>query len=73
MGNVRDFGYDVNALMRSTKARAVYDRLVQGQCHCDHNIDQSMSLLATGKFRGAVLKRMSARVVSGSEPAASPR
>ncbi|TMJ20184.1 MAG: radical SAM protein [Alphaproteobacteria bacterium] len=69
MGNVRDFDYDVNALVRSPKARALYRRIVDGHCHCDHNIDQSLSLLSTGAFRGRVLKRAAQRLAAG-EPAA---
>jgi molybdenum cofactor biosynthesis enzyme MoaA len=68
MGNVRDFGYDVNALIRSPLADAIYQRIVGDHCHCDHNIDQSMSLLSTGKFCGAVLKQASARLLGRQTP-----
>lgn len=61
MGNVRDFDYDVNALVRSPKARALYERICAANCHCDHNIDQSLSLLATHNFRGEIFARMLAR------------
>lgn len=55
MGNVRDFDFDVNALVRSPKARAIYERIESGKCHCDHNIDQSLQLLSSGAFRSRVL------------------
>lgn len=62
MGNVRDFDHDINALIRSPRARAIHARIVEGRCHCDHNIDQSMSLLSTGSFRGAVLRQALRRI-----------
>ena len=55
MGNVRDFDYDVNALVRAPKARRLYGRIRDNNCHCDHNIDQSMSLLSTQAFRNKVI------------------
>lgn len=60
MGNVRDFGYDVNRLVKSDHARGIYSRIVERQCHCDHNIDQSLSLLSTGTFKSLVLGRATA-------------
>jgi len=65
MGNVRDFDYDVNALVRSPRARALYGRICANNCHCDHNIDQSMSLLSRGGFRRRVLKKAAARLLAG--------
>lgn len=56
MGNIRDFNYDINELVHSPKARALYERICKNNCHCDHNIDQSLSLLSTSKFRGEVVK-----------------
>jgi MoaA/NifB/PqqE/SkfB family radical SAM enzyme len=63
MGNVRDFDYDVNALVRSPQARALYAKICQGNCHCDHNIDQSLSLLSTSTFRNRVLSGALRRVL----------
>lgn len=57
MGNVRDFDYDINALVRSAKARSIYHLICERNCHCDHNIDQSLSLLTQGAFRGRVVRR----------------
>jgi MoaA/NifB/PqqE/SkfB family radical SAM enzyme len=56
MGNIRDFDYDVNALVRSPNARALYGKICENNCHCDHNIDQSLSLLSTRQFRNQVIK-----------------
>jgi len=56
MGNVRDFDYDINALVRSAEARQIHKGICESRCHCDHNIDQSLSLLSTAKFRNTVLK-----------------
>jgi radical SAM protein with 4Fe4S-binding SPASM domain len=57
MGNVRDFDYDVNALVRSAVARERYADICARNCHCDHNIDQSLSLISTQAFRSKVLRR----------------
>lgn len=64
MGNVRDFDYDVNALVRSPRARAIYSRIREDKCHCDHNIDQSLSLLTDGGFRNRVLKNAARKLVA---------
>lgn len=56
MGNVRDFDYDLNALVKSAAARQVHQSICDRQCHCDHNIDQSLSLLSSAKFRNSVIK-----------------
>ncbi|MBX3595439.1 radical SAM protein [Sphingomonas sp.] len=56
MGNIRDFGYDLNALVKSATGRAVHRQICVDKCHCDHNIDQSLRLLSSPNFRNAVLK-----------------
>lgn len=63
MGNVREFDYDVNALVKSPKAREIYARISDGKCHCDHNIDQSLSLLSTRSFRGRVLRNAAGKLL----------
>ena len=57
MGNVREFDYNIVALLASDRAKQVYEHLCANNCHCDHNIDQSLSLLSTKSFRNKVLKR----------------
>jgi MoaA/NifB/PqqE/SkfB family radical SAM enzyme len=61
MGNVRDYSYNIKALLKSEKARRIYEGLCEGRCHCDHNIDQSLTLLSSGSFRRRVLRRALAR------------
>lgn len=56
MGNVRDFDFNVGALLQTEKARGIYEALCARSCHCDHNIDQSLSLLSTAPFRKRVFK-----------------
>jgi MoaA/NifB/PqqE/SkfB family radical SAM enzyme len=56
MGNVRDFGYDVHALVNSPQARSIYASLCSNRCHCDHNIDQSLRLLSNAGFRNKVIR-----------------
>jgi radical SAM protein with 4Fe4S-binding SPASM domain len=65
MGNIRDFDYDLNALVRSKKARLMYERICSRNCHCDHNIDQSLRVLSSGGFRGHVLKQAASKWMSG--------
>jgi MoaA/NifB/PqqE/SkfB family radical SAM enzyme len=72
MGNVRLFDYDVNALVRSPRARAVYARIRDGKCHCDHNIDQSLSQLSSAAFRNRVLKGAAIRLVGGQGKKSAP-
>jgi radical SAM protein with 4Fe4S-binding SPASM domain len=72
MGNVRDFDYDVNALVRSPLARSLYEKISCGKCHCDHNIDQSMSLLSKGGFRSRVLAKSAANAARVPLSALSP-
>lgn len=64
MGNVRDFEYDVNRLVRSSHAQAIYGRICSRNCHCDHNIDQSMSLLSRAPFRRRVMAKAARRVLA---------
>jgi MoaA/NifB/PqqE/SkfB family radical SAM enzyme len=35
-GNVRDAGYDVGAMLRSARGRAVQDEVARGRCWCSH-------------------------------------
>jgi radical SAM protein with 4Fe4S-binding SPASM domain len=56
MGNIRDFNYDIHALVRSDKAAALYKQICESRCHCDHNIDQSLRLLSSGRFRSEVIR-----------------
>jgi hypothetical protein len=71
MGNVRDFDYDINALVRSAKSKELYDSIVCSKCHCDHNIDQSLSDLSSSVFKNRVLanaaKTAAARLLGGQE------
>lgn len=55
MGNIRDFDYDLNSLVHTRQARSLYEKICRDNCHCDHNIDQSLSLLSTSGFRRKVL------------------
>jgi radical SAM protein with 4Fe4S-binding SPASM domain len=57
IGNIRDFDYDMNAAVQSPQARSLYKTICESNCHCDHNIDQSLSLLSSGEFRNRVLWR----------------
>ncbi|RYG86305.1 MAG: hypothetical protein EON59_10305 [Alphaproteobacteria bacterium] len=64
MGNIRDFDYDMRPLLASARAQRIYREIVESQCHCDHNIDQSLRLLTNAKFRNDVFKRAARTLVS---------
>jgi radical SAM protein with 4Fe4S-binding SPASM domain len=64
IGNVRDFNFDLGAAIKSDRARALYQQICDTNCHCDHNIDQSLSLLASRPFRNKVLARAGKRLVT---------
>ena len=65
MGNIRDFDYDINALVQSPVARAMYGSICGTKCHCDHNIDQSLGMLSRQDFRQGVLGKAIKRLVTG--------
>lgn len=48
--------FNIKALLATEKAKRIYEGLCDAKCHCDHNIDQSLTLLSTGSFRRRVLK-----------------
>lgn len=71
IGNIREFRYDINALVRSPKAREIYAKICDARCHCDHNIDQSLALLASHKFRRNVIRKALRKLTASSSPIAS--
>jgi hypothetical protein len=46
LGNVREAGYDVPAILRSARARRVLADVAGGGCHCAHECNLLVSLLA---------------------------
>jgi radical SAM protein with 4Fe4S-binding SPASM domain len=36
MGNVKEFGYDINGILKSKQARKVIDSIEENGCHCTH-------------------------------------
>lgn len=63
MGNIRDFDYNIGALLASSRAQAIYKGVCDRKCHCDHNIDQSLRLLSNNAFRKRVLRNAIRKVV----------
>jgi radical SAM protein with 4Fe4S-binding SPASM domain len=57
MGNVRDFAFDIQALLASPVARAVRERMASQACECQHGIDIALNLLHSPKFQAKVLWR----------------
>jgi MoaA/NifB/PqqE/SkfB family radical SAM enzyme len=45
LGNVRDAGYDVAAILRSARARRVLDDVAAGGCHCAHECNLLVNVL----------------------------
>lgn len=69
MGNIRDFDHDINALLRSTEARALYGRICDSKCHCDHNIDHALGLMSRQWFRQRIVGKAIAKL--GARPPAA--
>jgi MoaA/NifB/PqqE/SkfB family radical SAM enzyme len=44
-GNVREAGYDVSAMLRSERARALKDEVARGDCHCSHECNFLTNIL----------------------------
>jgi len=56
LGNVRDFDYNINELLKNEAATTSYEKICGTNCHCDHNIDQSLNLLSDSTYRKKLLK-----------------
>ena len=57
MGNVRDFDFNIKALMESPGARSVRQRMAAETCSCQHGIDIALNLLSSPKFQAKVVMR----------------
>jgi radical SAM protein with 4Fe4S-binding SPASM domain len=62
IGNIREFGYDLNSAVNSDQAKKLYSRICSTMCHCEHNIDQNLSALASKTFRRKILRNTIRRV-----------
>lgn len=56
LGNIRNYNYNLNALLKDKQARTCYNTICSSQCHCDHNIDQSLKLLSNASYRRKLIK-----------------
>jgi radical SAM protein with 4Fe4S-binding SPASM domain len=57
MGNIRDYDYNIHALLQSPVALQVRRKIVLSKCHCCHGVDMSLSYQATFKFKAEVAWR----------------
>jgi len=64
MGSIREFDYDIHKLLQSKLALDVRNRIITGQCHCDHGIDSSLSKLTSTKFKAEVMARTVQNIIS---------
>jgi radical SAM protein with 4Fe4S-binding SPASM domain len=64
IGNIRDYGYDMRALMGSERALALHKQIVDTQCHCQDGCDMSVSLMMNNKFRAQVAMRAASKIIS---------
>jgi radical SAM protein with 4Fe4S-binding SPASM domain len=55
MGNIREYDYNMRALMLDERARKIRRRIVKNKCHCHQGVDLSLSLLCSNRFRIKVL------------------
>ncbi len=54
MGNIRDFHYNIQDLLKSDPAKRIQKAIKKNKCHCHHGVDMSVSYQATWKFRAEV-------------------
>jgi radical SAM protein with 4Fe4S-binding SPASM domain len=54
MGNIRDFNYNIHALLKSSDAGIVRKRIKEIRCHCHHGVDMAVSYQSTWKFKAEV-------------------
>ncbi len=57
MGNIRDADFDMPALLKSERARAVVDRVADEGCLCRHELDTGAALISQPKFQVRLLAR----------------
>jgi len=57
MGNIREYDYDIEALMHSPRARDIRRRMQERPCDCQHGIDIALNLLSRRRFQAQVLLR----------------
>jgi radical SAM protein with 4Fe4S-binding SPASM domain len=55
-GNVRDYNYDVNKLLRTTKAREIIRKIFNKQCHCTHECNFMMNILFNPRLYPSLVK-----------------
>lgn len=58
LGNIRDFNFDLNKLLKNDSAISCQDKICNSECHCDHNIDQSLRLLSNSNYRMKLVKEV---------------
>jgi radical SAM protein with 4Fe4S-binding SPASM domain len=63
VGNIRDYDYDMAALMGSERARSLHARIVETRCHCQDGCDMSVSLMMNNKFRAQVAMRTAKKMI----------
>ncbi|MFC1586534.1 SPASM domain-containing protein [Fibrobacterota bacterium] len=51
MGNIRDYDYNINKLLRSNRARLIQHNIRASRCHCQQGIDLSLNLMANHYFK----------------------
>ncbi len=56
LGNVRDCGYDLHALLRSDRARAIINSIRDGQCHCTHECNMMTNILFNPRLYPAIAR-----------------
>jgi len=57
IGNIRDYNYDITALLKSSKADELHQKIKQTRCHCQDGCDLSLNLMLNHRFKIQVIKR----------------
>lgn len=56
LGNVRDHGYDIDRMLRTTRASEVLGPIAAGACHCTHECSFIMNTLFNPRLYPALLR-----------------
>ena len=57
LGNIRDHGYSLKHLLRTSRAKQIRSDIAASRCHCDSGIDLALNLACSARFKIAVLFR----------------
>lgn len=64
VGNVRDYDYNLPALLMSKRAKEIQIAIRNSRCHCQQCIDLALNLMTSHRFKAGLLARWVSKTVS---------